>query len=171
MDLASLAQFAEIVGSMSVLLAVVFGIAQMRQYQTQRGDSAAAELMRPFQEADFTRNFMLLQPLPVWTRAADLRKLGEDEEAAAFALGIRFETVGLLVFRGTIPYSLVEELLGGVTLYLWKKLEQWVTDQRAAQQQPRFMEWFQWLAERIAEQSPAVATPAYLKHKRWQPRS
>ena len=60
MDLTLFAQIAEIVGSISVLLAVIFGVAQIRQYQQQRADSAASELMRPSQEADWTRGFLLL---------------------------------------------------------------------------------------------------------------
>jgi hypothetical protein len=34
---------------------------------------------------------------------------------AALALGVRFEALGLLIFRGIMPLSVVEQLVGAVT--------------------------------------------------------
>ena len=46
MDLASLSQFAQIVGNLAVVVALCFGMAQIRQFRRQRLDAAAIELMR-----------------------------------------------------------------------------------------------------------------------------
>src|SRR5262245_50858837 len=169
LDLSALADLAQIIGSIGVLVAVVFGVSQIRQYQQQRADSAASELIRPFQEADFTRAFTLMQPVPTGISDAELRAAGGELVPAALTLGIRFETVGFLVYRGNIPFDLVYELFGGVTVYMWTKLERWVHDQRVVQQQPRFMEWFQWIAERFAERREMTQEPAFVKYRSWRP--
>ena len=169
MDLTALANIAQIIGSIGVLVAVIFGVSEIKQYQQQRADSAASELVRPFLESEYTRTFGLLQPVPSGVSDAELRATGADLVPAALAQGIRFETLGFLVFRGSLPYDLVYELFGGVTVYMWKKLERWINDQRVAQNQPRFMEWFQWLAERLAERRDNEQEPANLKYKDWQP--
>ena len=73
MDLSFLSQIAQILGGVTVLAAVVFGIAQLRQFQQQRRDAAAVELMRSLQDGEFTRAFRLIISLPEGMGAADLR--------------------------------------------------------------------------------------------------
>jgi hypothetical protein len=48
--------------------------------------------------------------LPKDATAAELRRRGPDVEDAALALGVRFEALGLLIFRGIMPLSVVETL-------------------------------------------------------------
>ena len=168
MDLNSLTQFAQIVGSISVVLALGFGAAQIHHFRRERMDKAASELMRPFQDTDFTRAFSRLYSIPDGVLAAELRAMGPEYEQAALALGIRFETVGLLVFRENIPFHLVEELIGGITVTLWAKLGPWAQDVRVDQDQPRFMEWFQWLAEQC-ERRKTNTQPAYAQYRNWEP--
>ena len=169
MDLTVLSQVAQIVGSVGVVLALVFGVAQIHHFRRERMDKEASELMRPFLDSEFTHAFMRLYTIPDGVSAAELRAMGLEYERAAFAIGIRLEMVGLLVFRGNIPFHLVEELVGGVTVALWTKLAPWAKDIRANQDQPRFMEWFQWLAERMAENRKPSVAPAHEQHKAWRP--
>jgi hypothetical protein len=53
----------------------------------------------------------------------------------------------LLVFRGTIPLSLVGELIGAIAIDLWSKVHDWVVLVRKEQSREHFCEWFQWLAD------------------------
>ena len=83
-------------------------------------------------------------------------------EHAAWALCAKYETVGHLVYREIMPIELVEELLGGIGVHLWRRLRPWVESMRVEQNQPLLMEWFQWLVERLEERKRPEATPAYL---------
>ncbi len=73
MDLQTLANFAQILGAAAVVAAIVFGIAQIRQFRLQRRDSAAAELVRSFQDVEFSRSFRLISALPKEATAAEVR--------------------------------------------------------------------------------------------------
>lgn len=126
--------------------------------------------MRSFQDGEFTRAFRLIYALPDGARAADLRAMGAEYEDAALAIGTRFETVGLLVFRENIPFHIVEDLVGGVAVALWRKLQPWVVEVRSEQKQKMFLEWFQWLAERMAERGRTAQTPAYERYRDWRPK-
>jgi hypothetical protein len=97
MDLSSLSQFAQIIGNVAVVLALCFGMAQIRQFRRQRHDAAAIELMRSIEDQQFTHAFRLISPLPVDMPVDQFRALGPDYEEAALALGARFESMGLLV--------------------------------------------------------------------------
>ena len=133
MDLNTLSQVAEVFGGVAVVTAVVFGVIQLRQFQQQRRDMAAVELMRTLQDSAFTRAFHLIYSIPDGLRAAEIRARGTEYEAPAFTICARFETIGLLVFRGNIPSQLVEELVGGLVIKLWQKLLFWVEDVRVEQ--------------------------------------
>jgi len=51
----------------------------------------------------------------------DFRELGSEYEEAALALGARFESMGLLVYRESLPMHLVEEIIGGAVVLLWRR--------------------------------------------------
>lgn len=170
MELDVLSQFAQVLGGISVVVAVVFGIVQLRQFQQQRSDAAAVELMRSLQDGEFTRAFRLIYALPDGVGAEDLRAKGNEYEEAAYAISARFETMGLLVFRGNIPFLLMEELVGGAVVALWCRLQPWVFDVRSEQEQRLLWEWFQWLAERLADRGRPGETPAFEKYRDWSPK-
>jgi hypothetical protein len=169
MDLQTLANVAQILGATAVVTAIFFGIAQIRQFRRQRRDSAAAELVRSFQDSEFSRSFRLISSLPKDATAAELRRRGPDVEGAALVLGVQFEALGLLIFRGIMLLSLVEQLVGAVTPDLWGKLRGWVITVREEPSRTHFLEWFQWLAERLEERGRPQEAPAYLRFHDWKP--
>jgi hypothetical protein len=165
MDLQSLSYVAQILSAATVVVAVVFGIVQVRLARQQRRDLAAVELMRSIQDAEFTRSLRLIGPLPADASARELRRHGDAHEDAALALGTRYETLGYLVFRGTIPLELVEEQVGGVAITVWKRMAQWIAAVRDEQEQPLFLEWFQWLVQQLEARGRAQQVPAYERYR------
>lgn len=169
MGLTTLAELAQVLGGAAVVIAIVFGIAQIRQFQQQRLDAADLELMRVIQDREYVHAFKLLYPVPGSLHQKDLQALGEEHQAAAFTLCARFESIGLLVFRGSIPIDLVEQIVGGVCILLWHKLKPWIEQTRIEQSHPLLFEWFQWLAERLEERNRLQQVPAYSRFRDWQP--
>ena len=165
----TLANVAQVLGAIAVLTAIIFGIAQIRQFRQQRSDALAVELMRSIQDAEFTRSLRVLLTLPPQISADDFRRLGPEVEDAAWALCAKYETLGYLVYRGIMPIDLVEELVGGVGVHLWERLRPWAEFIRAQQRQPLLLEWFQWLAERLQDRNRPQATPAHIRLKSWSP--
>jgi hypothetical protein len=168
--LQTLANLAQILGVIAVVAAIAFGIAQVRQFRQQRRDALAVELMRSIQDAEFTRSIRIILEIPDGISAAEFRSLGPTAEEAAWALVAKYETLGYLVYRGIMPIELVEELLGGVGIRLWHRLEPWATALREQQGQPLLHEWFQWLAERLEERGRLAAVPAYIRLRSWRAR-
>ena len=166
-----LASIAGIVGGLALAAAVIFAVVQVRQFQQQRRDSAAMELMRMLQDPRFVQAYITLGQVPNGISARNLRGMGRDYEEAAMSMVNIYETVGLLVFRNTVSFQTVREVTGGILAALWGKLHVWVSDVRKESGSERFAEWVQWLAERIAEQEAKAPTePAYKRFTSWQPR-
>ncbi len=168
MDLLTLAQIAEVLGFITVVAAVIFGALQIRHFRLQRRDLAAVELVRSFQDKEFTHALLLIHALPENISATDLRAKGQEYEEAALIIGMRYESMGVLVHRGVVPISAVDELVGGVAITLWSRLDRWVEAIRTEQSQPMFLEWFQWIVERFADPKRKRHEPAYKEYRNWK---
>jgi hypothetical protein len=169
-DLATLANLAEILGAIIVIGGVVFAVIQIRLFRRQRLEAAAIEVIRSWQSPEFTRAFTVIQKLPDGISAAKLRAHSPDCESMAMIIGNTFESFGVMVYRHIVPLALVDELLGGAVVLLWRKLTPWVEELRNEQSRETVYEWFEWLAERLQEQ-PGFDTleAAHVRHREWTP--
>lgn len=171
-DLSTLADLADILSGGAVVGGAVFAVIQLREYRRQRRENAAAELVRSFYNPEFARSVRLIRLLPDGCTGAELRAKGAEYEEAGILVSFAFESIGLLVFRGVTPFSIVEELTGGLAVLMWRKLEPWQRDMRAEGAQESWAEWFQWLAERLLESARAGGkTPAHEAYSDWRPTS
>ncbi len=166
----TLASLGEFLGGMAVIGGVIFAVIQVRHYRQQRRDAAAIELMHAVLGPQFGEAFRLLGFVSDGISASELRATGAEYEKAAVTIFIMYETIGLLVFRGVIPFHLVQELTGGSVLAMWRKLRVYFEEIREERSHERIAEWFQWLAERLEEHEARVPTrPAQQRFADWAP--
>jgi len=166
-----LADIAGIIGGLALVFAAIFAVIQIRLMHRQRRDSAAIELMRIFQTAQFVHAFLALGPVPNGISAKRLRAMGHDCEEAAISMVNIYEPIGLLVCRSAVSFSAVYEVSGGILVVLWRKLHVWISEVRQEQGNERFAEWFQWLVERVGEHEAKTPTEAaYKRFPSWRPR-
>ena len=168
-DLDTLANLAEVLGAIAVVGGVAFAVIQIRQFRQQRLEAASVELVRSFQSADFNRALTRLLDLPHGASAIELREHGPDAEIEAMILSTTFESIGVLIYNRILPIELVEQLIGGTVVSVWKKLEPWVADLRREQGRTDTHEWFQWLAEQLERRPGSESpTPAYEAYREWR---
>jgi len=152
-----------------ILVTAIVGVVQLRQLREQRRDAAAIELMRSLQDTTFSHAFRLILALPEGISAAELSAGGPELEEAAQILAFRFETFGLLVYRGTISFETMEELAGGATISIWNRLKDTARQTREAKGWPMYCEWFQWIAEQFEKRGRLQQVPAHLRLRDWNP--
>ncbi len=152
-NLDTLANYAEILGLVSIVAGIVFAIIQLRQLRQQRRELAAVELIRAWQTPEFGRALKTLQLLPDHADADRLNDNDAELEDMAFVVGMFFEGVGVMVHRGLIPLEIVNDLMGGVTRVVWTKVSVWVEEWRE-KRNPRAYEWWEWLNQRLDERWP-----------------
>jgi len=171
-DLGTLADLADLLSGAAVIGGAAFALIQLREYRRQRRENAAAELVKSFYNPEFARSVRLIRLLPDGCTASELRAKGAEYEEAAILVSFAFETIGLLVFRRVTPFSIVEELTGGLAVLMWRKLEQWERDVRVESAQASWSEWFQWLVERLLDSTRTRSQkPAYEAFSGWRPSS
>lgn len=168
MDLQTLANLTQVVGSVTIVSGAVFGLVQLGEYRRQRRELIVSELMRSFHEAEFARAVAFLQSLPDAASAEALRAQGKPFEEAAVIVATKFETMGLYVFRRIADFDLVQDLVGGICVVMERKLRPWIAEVRERNAQPSFAEWFEWLARQL-ERSQQGRAPAHRLHADWRP--
>lgn len=169
MTLEDMALWSEILGSLTVFGAVIFGLIQIRQFRTQRRDLAAIELVRSFQDELFSHGYTTIADLPSGMTGKEFKALGGDFEELAMVIGLKYETVGLLVFRGIVPLDIVQDLVGGIAVILWEQLKPWVDTLREERDHPSLLEWYEWLVLQLEAHRSASDMPAHERHRDWTP--
>lgn len=153
-----------------IVATAIVALGQLNVIRRQRQDTAAVELVRSLQDDGFIGAYSLIFSLPAGISAADLRRHGDRYVDAAVVLGFRFEMLGVLVFNDVIPFTIIDDLAGGLVLGSWKRLEDSVRAIRREKDWPGYLEWFQWLAERFERRARLAKTPAFESAKEWSPK-
>jgi len=170
-DLTTLADLAKIIGSIAVVSGIIFGVIQIRHYRQQRQDIAAVQIVNSFQIPEFNKALRKVWSLPDVTSVAQIRELGDDWEEAAFQIGMTLETMGVLVYRRIVPLPILDELMGDAILVLWRKLRPWIRNLRTEQKRDSAYEWFEWLADRLAETNRRTEAGAHKIYRNWRIRN
>ena len=169
MALDTLANWAEIIGVLVIVLTIIFGWKQLQHYQLQREARAAIELARYFHNPEFVCALQRLLAPPAAefeARIASEKKL----EDAAMLFSLTTETIGLMVHRRMLPLEMVWELMGGLLTHCWRRIYPWVLRQRELQQSEKFNEWGQWLIEQMQHfEEQGQPQPAHRKYADWTP--
>ena len=169
MNLSTIVNIAEIIGAIVVISGVVFGVIQIRQYQQQRREVAAVQLVNSFQNPEFNRALRKVWSLPDNVTITELQQHKDEWEEAAYQVGMTLETMGVLVYRRIVPLTILDELMGDAILVLWHKLRPWVEHLRDIQKRDSAYEWFQWLAERFADTERRTERGAHRIYRNWHP--
>ncbi len=170
-DLSRLADMAEIIGAAVVVVGIFFAIVQMRHLRQQRRELAAIELFRFFGSPQFSKAYREVLRLPDGLDVAGIRAHSSDAENCAMIISTTMENIGVMMYQRIVPSAVVKNLMGDITILLWRKLEIWITEIRADIDNPAAFEWFQWLAGILETLQDSGQPPAYEAYKDWKPLS
>ncbi len=146
MSLETFANIAEVIGMLTIVSGLLFGVFQLRAYRINQRNAVATSLASTFYNSEFSRAIILLQKLPDGASADEVMTSPELEQAAVVVC-TSFETMGLLVYRKIAQFDLVMDLAGGVSASMHRKLKNWIDAKREQQNQPSWAEWFEWMAK------------------------
>ena len=166
MDASTLANIAQ---AIAVVVAVIFGIHQARSLSAARRREAVFALMQSLQTPQMLRGILLLDQMPDGLTVADINALPEAQaEAVVGLLGV-WESLGILVFQREVSIDVVDDFYSGTIRQSWRKLGGYVAELRRNTERETRWEWFQWLAERMAErEASAPPLPAHVAHRNWR---
>src|SRR5688572_22879868 len=114
----TISEVAQLASSVAVVVAVFFGIMQVRHLSKTREIFSSAQLVHAMQTPEFSRGIGLIAQLP---DAASPEHIQGEAFLAAQHVGHVLESLGVLVYYGILPLHLVDDLLGGYVRVAWRK--------------------------------------------------
>jgi hypothetical protein len=135
--------------TLSFIVAVVFGITQVRAAARDRRERLTLEALRGFETRDFAELMQYLNSHKMPSNSKELLALPVSEQVIFVQFAQQMETLGILVAEKLINMDLIDKTLGSFVSASWEKYKTFVLSLREAD--PYLSEYFQWLAERIGE--------------------
>ena len=148
-EIATLA--ANIALALSFIVGLVFGIAQVRAAARDRRERLSLDALRNFQTHEFARLMQFVTSHDMPATRAELNALPVDEQVMFVEFAQQMESLGILVAEDYLSLDLVDTTLGSFVSTSWQKYQAMVMNIRAGESEPFMSEYFQWLAERIAQ--------------------
>ena len=147
----TIALIANIALALSFIVGLIFGIAQVKAVAGDRRERLTLEALRNFQSREFAElmNFIVSNKAPATRK--EMTSLPVNEQVSYIQFAQQMESLGLLVAEGFLSVDLVDKTLGSLVTTSWEKYRPMFEDVRVNAPDPFLGEYFQWLAERIAE--------------------
>jgi hypothetical protein len=164
-DLQSLGYLANAASAAAVIVAIVFGVVQLRGERKRRESQAAVEVVRTLLTDEIMGAHFAVFNLPDGMRQAQLETLDRETQDNVRRALFFYENLGVLVHRRVVRLDIVQDLLD--LQIPWQKLRPWVEERRELRHNPHSWAWFQWLAEQMGDQTQGV--PAHVAHRAWKP--
>lgn len=137
--------------TLSFIVGLIFGIAQVRAAARDRRERLTLETLRNFQTYEFAGLIHFITSRNTPQTQEELRALPTEDQVRYIQFGQEMESLGLLVTERLINIDLVDKTLGSLVIVAWEKYKPVFQDIREKQPDPFLGEYFQWLAERIDE--------------------
>ena len=155
---------ANIALAVSAVIALVFGIVQVKSATRDRQERLTLEALRNFNTREFSElmNYVTAHDIP--PTHEKWQKLPAAEGIMITQFAQEMESLGLLVAERLINIDLVDKTIGSLVSATWEKYKPMIQDSRSKRPDPFLSEYFQWLAEGIDERMRNTPRqPFYLK--------
>lgn len=135
--------------TLSFIVALIFGIAQVKTAERDRRERLTLETLRTFDSREFSEIALYINTTTLPDTQEGMRALPVNEQVMLFQFAQQMEALGMLVAERHINMDLVDKTLGIFVTSTWNKYKAMFEDIRVKQPDPYLGEYFQWLAERI----------------------
>ena len=147
--------------TLSLVVALVFGVAQVKQAARDRRERLTLETLRAFQTREFAEFIYTINRGLVPPDQAGLLALPQPAYVAFVQFAQQMEGLGIAVAEGLVNLDLVDKTLGSFVTTAWERYRPVFTDLRVKTDDPYLGEYFQWLAELIAKRMKENPRPPF----------
>ena len=144
-----IALLANIALTLSFIVAVIFGIAQVKTAKRDRKERLTLETLRSFHSREFAGLLYYVTTTKIPKTITEWNTLSASERIQFTQFGQMMESLGLLLAERLINVDLVDKTLGSFVFSTWEKYKPLFSDMREKNSDPFLGEYFQWMAEQI----------------------
>lgn len=137
--------------ALSLIVAIIFGLIEVKTAARDRKERLTLEALRNFQSREFSElvNSITRNTMPA--KMEEFNSLPTADRVTYIQFGQEMESLGLLVAERLIDIDLVDRTLGSLVTTSWEKFKPVFSEMREKTPDPFLGEYFQWLAERLDE--------------------
>lgn len=140
---------ANIALTLSVIVAVIFGIAQVKNSNKDRRERLTLDTLRSFQTREFAEMLHYVHMTNIPVSFEEWSVWPSEDQVRFVQLTQQMESLGLLLAERLISIDLIDKTLGSSVVTSWEKCRPLVLDMREKSNDPFMSEYFQWMAEQI----------------------
>ena len=137
--------------TLSLIVGLVFGVAQVRAASRDRKERLTLETLRNFQTREFAELIHYINSHDMPATRKEMDALPSDQQVMFIQFAQQMESLGILVADKFINIALVDKTLGSFVTTSWEKYKHMFLDSREKIPDPFLGEYFQWLAEQIED--------------------
>ena len=137
--------------TLSLIVGLVFGVAQVRAASRDRKERLTLETLRNFQTREFAELIHYINSHDMPATRKEMDALPSDQQVMFIQFAQQMESLGILVADKFINIALVDKTLGSFVTTSWEKYKHMFLDMREKLPDPFLGEYFQWLAEQIED--------------------
>jgi hypothetical protein len=149
MNSKTISDIANIALALSLIVGLIFGIAQVRVAVRDRRERLTLEMLRQFQTREFAELLFFIAQHNFPCTRDEMQKLPANDQVMIIQFGQQMESLGMIVAEGLVNMDLVDKTLGSFVTTSWEKYKTLFLNIREVQSDPFLGEYFQWLAEKI----------------------
>jgi len=146
-----IAMIANLALALSLVVALIFGIAEVKAAARDRRERLTIETLRNFQTREFAELLHFVNSHNMPSTSKELEALPTPDRVSFIQFAQQMESLGIVVAEKLINIDLVDKTLGSFVTTAWQKYKKVFLDIRQNQPDPFLGEYFQWLAEQIDE--------------------
>ncbi|MBD0331519.1 MAG: hypothetical protein ICV66_02580 [Chitinophagaceae bacterium] len=144
-----IAVLANLALTLSLIVAIIFGIAQIRAAKRDRRERLTLEALRNFQSREFAEIILFITTAKLPQNQQDWQSWPKEDRERFIQLMQQMESLGILLADRIIDIDLVDKTLGSFVTSTWEKCRPVVLEMREKNPDPFLAEYFQWMAEQI----------------------
>lgn len=144
-----IAMLANVALTLSLIVAIVFGIAQINATKRDRRERLTIDALVNFQSREFAELIHFITTTNFPNTYETWQSWPEGDRVRFIQLMQQMESIGILLADAIIDFDLVDKTLGSFVITTWEKCKSVLFDLREQTSDPYLSEYFQWMAEQI----------------------
>jgi hypothetical protein len=144
-----IAMLANVALTLSLIVAIVFGVAQIKAAKRDRRERLTIDALENFQSKEFAELIHFITTTDFPEKFENWQAWQKDDRVRLIQIMQQMESIGILLGDGVINFDLVDKTLGSFVTTTWEKCKPLVLDLRQQTNDPYLAEYFQWMAEQI----------------------
>ncbi|HJW31497.1 MAG TPA: hypothetical protein VJ508_19845, partial [Saprospiraceae bacterium] len=137
--------------TVSVIVAVIFGMIQVKMSNRDRRERLTLETLRNFQTREFAELIHYTTSVEFPKDYEEWQKWPDENRIRNIQFMQEMEALGMLLAEKLINIELIDKTLGSFVISSWEKFKPLVLQIRERSQDPFLAEYYQWMARQMDE--------------------